>query len=153
MIINCNKLYTISYKLYEILYKLIYYFCKKSFMIGEKIRKIRILKGYSQEFVSEKLNIKQPEYSKIENDKSKITLNIIEKLSHLFEINVIEIINFNDEKAFKTNYNEKSNDLFNIEKILIDSFDNERNSYLNQIKHLEEEILYLRKKIDEKCLH
>lgn len=42
-------------------------------MIGEKLRKIRTIEGFSQEYVSEKLNISQAAYSDIENNKTKIT--------------------------------------------------------------------------------
>ena len=43
-------------------------------MIGEKIRKIRTLKGLSQDYMAEKLKISQPAYSDIENNKTKVRL-------------------------------------------------------------------------------
>jgi transcriptional regulator with XRE-family HTH domain len=42
-------------------------------MIGEKIRKIREFRGYSQEVVAENLGISQPAYSKIETSGTEIT--------------------------------------------------------------------------------
>ena len=118
-------------------------------MIGEKIRKIRTLKGFSQEFVSEKLKMKQPEYSKIENGKSKITLDVIQELAEIFEIDVIDLINFDESQVFNNTFNQESNGFFNVKKVVNDSFKNERNSYLNQIKSQNEEIMYLRNKLDK----
>lgn len=43
-------------------------------MLGNKIRKIRTLKGYSQEYISDKLKISQSAYSDIETNKSKLDI-------------------------------------------------------------------------------
>ncbi len=46
-------------------------------MIGEKIRKIRTIKGFSQDYVSNLLSISQAAYSDIENNKSKVNFERI----------------------------------------------------------------------------
>jgi hypothetical protein len=38
---------------------------------------------------------------------------------------------------------------YNVKKFVKDSFKNEINTYLNQIKSLNEEIMYLRNKLDK----
>jgi len=44
-------------------------------MLGEKIRKIRSLKGYSQEYVADRLKISQSAYSAIETNRTKLDIN------------------------------------------------------------------------------
>lgn len=119
-------------------------------MIGEKIRKIRTIKGLSQEFVSERLNIAQPEYSKIENNKAKISLETIQNLAKIFDIDLIDLLNFDENQVFNNTFNENSNGFFNVKKVIAETFDKEREAYREQIITLKEEVLYLRKKLDEK---
>lgn len=119
-------------------------------MIGEKIRKIRTLKGYSQEYVSDKLKISQPAYSDIEKNKTKISLETVKELAHLFEVDIMDLINFDESQIFNNTFNENSNGFFNVQKVIAENFEFERKSYNDQIKSLKDEILFLRKKIDEK---
>ncbi len=106
-------------------------------MIGEKIRKIRILKGYSQEYVSDRLGISQPAYLQIEKNKTKVTIETLNRLASIFEIEIIDLLGFDEKKSFIT-----SN--------LKDNFENERELYREQINSLKEEILYLQRKLDQK---
>lgn len=119
-------------------------------MIGEKIRKIRILKGYSQEYVSDKLKISQPAYSDIEKNKTKISLETVKELASLFEIDIMDLINFDESQIFNNTFNENSNGFFNVNKVINENFDFERKSYEKQINSLTDEVLYLRRKLDEK---
>ena len=43
-------------------------------MYGDKIRMIRELRDFSQEYVAEKLGIRQNSYSKIENNQTKLNI-------------------------------------------------------------------------------
>jgi transcriptional regulator with XRE-family HTH domain len=119
-------------------------------MIGEKIRKVRTIKGYSQEYVSDRLNISQPAYSDIEKNKNKVTYETIEELAKIFEIELMDLINFDERLVFNNTFNENSKGFFNVEKVINDSFENERNLFSQQIKTLKDEIIFLRRKLDEK---
>lgn len=61
-------------------------------MYGEKIRIIRELRNYSQEYVAEQLGIKQNSYSKIERNETKLTAEMLQKISTLFGVSPIDII-------------------------------------------------------------
>lgn len=61
-------------------------------MYGEKIRMIRELRNYSQEYVAEQLGIKQNSYSKIERNETKLTAEMLQKISTLFGVSPIDII-------------------------------------------------------------
>lgn len=119
-------------------------------MIGEKIRKIRTLKGYSQEYMSDKLKIKQPAYSDIESGKTKVSLEKIEEIALIFGIDVEDLTSFDEKQIFHNTFNENSKGFFKVKKFFNESFEFERKSYQEQIQSLKEEIIYLRKKLDEK---
>jgi len=63
----------------------------------EKIRSIRMDKGYSQEYMADKLNISQAKYSRLENGSTEFTIKILGKLILLLRIHPDEIILFSDE--------------------------------------------------------
>lgn len=66
-------------------------------LVLEKIRSIRIDKGYSQEYMADKLNISQAKYSRLENGTTEFTINMLGKLIPLLEIHPKEIIILSDE--------------------------------------------------------
>jgi len=117
--------------------------------IGNKIKRIRELKGLSQAEVAEKLHISQRAYSDIENDKTKIDLERLELLAATFEIAPVDLLTFDEKKIFNNVFNDTSHGYF-ADKIITDDFENERSSYRDQIKHLQEEIAFLRKLIEER---
>lgn len=119
-------------------------------MIGEKIRKIRSIKGYSQEYMAEVMKISQAAYSDIENNKTKINLDRIQELAKIFRIDVNDLISFDENQVFNNTFNENSKGFFNVQKVMNENFDNERKVYKEQIKDLKEEINYLRNKLDKK---
>jgi transcriptional regulator with XRE-family HTH domain len=61
-------------------------------MIGEKIRLIRISKGYSQEYMAFMLNISQGTYSKLEKDSIEITIQRLLSIAEILEVNITELL-------------------------------------------------------------
>jgi transcriptional regulator with XRE-family HTH domain len=61
-------------------------------MVLDKIRFIRVYKGYSQEYMAYKLGISQRAYSKIERGETKLTLYRLNQICKLLEIDMNEII-------------------------------------------------------------
>ncbi len=47
--------------------------------IGNKLRQLRINKGYSQEYMAEILAVSQKTYSNMENDKTSISIEALKK--------------------------------------------------------------------------
>lgn len=60
-------------------------------MHGSKIRTFRLLKGYSQEVMADKLNITQSTYSRIENDEHKLTVDILKQIAEVLGITISDI--------------------------------------------------------------
>lgn len=60
--------------------------------IIEKIKKIRLQKGYSHEFMALELNISQVAYSKIEKNETKLTVERLFKIAEILEVKIDDIL-------------------------------------------------------------
>lgn len=109
--------------------------------IGSKIRKIRELKGYSQEYMSVKLDLSQRAYSKIENDGIKLDWNRIEAISKILQIEPIDLVSFDDNLVFNNSPQSGKNNTNTINNNFPDEL---KKLYEDRISHLEEEVKYLR---------
>lgn len=106
--------------------------------IGEKIRKIRVLKGYSQTYMSDELKISQRAYSKIERNETKIDVKFIYEIASIFDVEPTDILSFNDEIFFKKREELNVNNLF---------FDEIKKVYEDRIRELRDEIIFLRNQL------
>lgn len=64
------------------------------------IKRIRELRSYTQEFIADQLGISQSAYCKLENGRSRLSLDRIEKLSTILGVSSEDIFNFCEEKVF-----------------------------------------------------
>ncbi len=64
---------------------------EKNKMYGNKIRSLRLLRGYSQEYMATELDITQTTYSRIETDKQKLTAPMLERLADVLGVSVPDI--------------------------------------------------------------
>lgn len=70
--------------------------------ILKNIREIRVQKGYSQEFVADKLKLAASTYNLIENGKRKLYYYSILQIAKIFEMSTIDIITW-PEKYISSN--------------------------------------------------
>ena len=68
--------------------------------IGDRIKRLRESRNYSQDYVSSKLGISQKAYSKIENNETKLNLDHLYRLSEVLETPVGEIIDPNAKAIY-----------------------------------------------------
>lgn len=99
--------------------------------IGENIRKIRDLKGVSQEVLSHEIGISQKQLSRIETNQVSPTLALLEKICESLEIKLSELLNFNENLVFN-NYNQNQGD---------GEFGVYNNTEVRQIEHLYQKLL------------
>ncbi|WP_316842064.1 helix-turn-helix transcriptional regulator [Pedobacter gandavensis] len=59
---------------------------------GNALRIHRVIKGYSQEFMAEKLNISQNSYSKLERGQTSLTVNRLFQIAKILDISVQEML-------------------------------------------------------------
>lgn len=60
--------------------------------IGNKLRQLRMNKGYSQEYVAEILAVSQKTYSNMENDKTSISIEVLKKIAEEYKVDMIELL-------------------------------------------------------------
>ena len=68
--------------------------------IGEKIRKIRNIRGYSQEYMGSRLHMSQNNYSRIELDQINLTLKTLHDIAAVLEVSTQDILNFQEAQLF-----------------------------------------------------
>ena len=61
-------------------------------MYGTKIRVIRELRGWSQENMAARIGIAQNTYSKIENDRVKLSTEMLTKIAEALDVSPLDII-------------------------------------------------------------
>jgi transcriptional regulator with XRE-family HTH domain len=61
-------------------------------MYGDKIRTIRELRDFSQEYMADKLGIAQNTYSKIETNQTKLTAEMLKKVAEILGVSPVDIL-------------------------------------------------------------
>jgi transcriptional regulator with XRE-family HTH domain len=113
--------------------------------IGDNIRKIRELKGFSQEYMANHLGITQRAYSKVERQETKLCWDRITNISKILQIDTVDLVSFDDSLLFKNCsqsgkiHNQNNNFPIELKK-----------QYEIQITHLKEEITFLRTELSKK---
>ncbi|WP_386695409.1 helix-turn-helix domain-containing protein [Lonepinella sp. MS14435] len=90
--------------------------------INDKIRLLREEHLYSQEQMAEKMHLSTNSYGKIERGETKLTLNKLEQIADIFDLDVVELIQNCDEKNIAYQVNHYGSNIFssanNIKDIL-----------------------------------
>ncbi|WP_431241925.1 helix-turn-helix transcriptional regulator [Flavobacterium sp. P21] len=72
--------------------------------IKNKIKSIRELKNYTQEYMAEQLGVTQAGYSKIEKGKTVLSYVKLVEIARILEVSVEDILSFDSERYFN-NFN------------------------------------------------
>jgi transcriptional regulator with XRE-family HTH domain len=95
--------------------------------VGDYIRKVRLKKGYSQQFIADSIGISQSKFNRIENGKSDILLNELIQICQELRINYIELI--------QSNQSGKDN---------VDETEAEKSHLCEEIKSLKSELIEIK---------
>lgn len=60
--------------------------------LGEKIRKERLIKGYSQEYMAFRLDISQNAYSKLEREETELSVKRAYQIVEILDIQIYKLI-------------------------------------------------------------
>ena len=107
--------------------------------IGVKIKKIRELKNYTQEYMADKLGVSQATYSRMEKEDGYLTVLQLQKVSEILGVKVEDLINFTERYIFNNYESNKANQGYNV----INFSENEKKLYEDKIRLLEDKISYL----------
>jgi len=113
--------------------------------LGQKIKKLRELKNFTQSHIASELGITQSAYSKMEQGETEISYTKISKIAEVLGMSPEEIMTFNEQMIFNVMHNQTGNG-FVVNKGLTE---NERKLYEEQITQLKEEVSYLKKVLDK----
>ena|SRR5690554_2447759 len=65
-----------------------------------KIKQIRELKNFTQEYMAQQLGLSTRAYSKIETGETQLTINRLNEISHILGITPVEVLGFDDKQVF-----------------------------------------------------
>jgi transcriptional regulator with XRE-family HTH domain len=104
-----------------------------------KIKQLRELKNYTQEYMAQQLGLSTRAYSKIETGETQLTINRLNEISSILGIDPIEALGFDHQNVFN-NCTQEGNigiNHINIPDKLIEQYE-------KRIEQLESEVLFLR---------
>ncbi|MEN9610248.1 MAG: hypothetical protein RLZZ628_1062 [Bacteroidota bacterium] len=113
--------------------------------IGNKIKKIRELKNYTQEYMAQSLNISLNGYGRLERDEVEITVNRLEDIAKILEMDLLQVLGFDENKIFNISYSHNHNHNQNNHALAIIQNDE---GFKMLITHLQEENKDLRSQIN-----
>lgn len=67
---------------------------------GLKIKNIRELKNYTQEYMADQLNLSTRAYSKIESGETELTIKRLNQISVIFNMSSIDLLCFDELQMF-----------------------------------------------------
>ena len=77
--------------------------------IGKNIRKHREFKGFSQEYMAQELGINQSSYAKIEKENTKLTVERLQRISEVLEVEISSLLNSSKQNIFNQTNEKESN--------------------------------------------
>ncbi|MBS1567125.1 MAG: helix-turn-helix transcriptional regulator [Bacteroidetes bacterium] len=113
------------------------------YSLGQKIRKIREIKGLSQQYVARKLRISQEYYSYLENKKKEIPEEYLGKLASLFDVSLDYIRNFEVNDIITNTVALNGRPEIKSESDFVLAQERAILAYLETISFLKEKIIYL----------
>jgi transcriptional regulator with XRE-family HTH domain len=107
-----------------------------------KIKQLRELKNYTQEYMAQQLGLSTRAYSKIETGETQLTINRLNEISSILGIDPIEALGFDHQNVFNNcsqegNYNTIGKSIYQLPDKLIEQYE-------KRIEQLESEVMFLR---------
>lgn len=115
-------------------------------MIGTNIRRVRELKGLSQENMADELGMSVTGYGKIERNEVGISVERLMKICEVLDVGFEQILRFDDNVASFNNFNSKVEWQIAHYMMPIEM----KKLYEDKIKLLEEKIEWLEKQLKSK---
>jgi transcriptional regulator with XRE-family HTH domain len=121
--------------------------------IGDKLKRIRDIKGLKQEDIAALLKITPQAYSKVERNETKLDTDRLEEIAKIFNMTVDEIQQFDDKNLFVNNLQECKESItinnitnhYNSDQTIIDSLLQQHKEIIASLK---DEIQFLRSQLN-----
>ena len=77
--------------------------------VGEKIKKLRELKNYTQQHMASELDLSLSGYGKIERNETDISVSKLEKIAKILDTDISSILSFDEKHVFNISENKQAN--------------------------------------------
>ena len=108
----------------------------------KKLKQLRELKNYTQEYMATELGLSTRAYSKIEAGETQLTINRLNEISRVLGIEPMEILGFDHNNIFNNCTQEGDNSTMGTSTYFAP--DKLMEQYEQRIKHLESALIFLR---------
>ena len=115
-------------------------------MISKNIRKYREIKGFSQEYMANQLDINQASYAKIENNSTKLTVERLFAISKLLETEITDLLDLKNQTIYNVYDNEFGVGKQNVENL----YQENKEVYEKLIQSKDEQIALLKQMLEQK---
>lgn len=115
--------------------------------LASRIKILREINNYTQEYVANTLGISQNTYSLLEKGETKLTIERLEQLANLYNLDLIDMIRNSDQTFVHSISN--SAGLFSDHVTINQMAEGEREIYLKTIQRMENEIIKLHALIEK----
>lgn len=111
--------------------------------LGEKLKKARINKNFTQEYLAEVLNVSQKTYSNFENDKSKPAFAQVEDIAKHLDVSVLDFLS-GDSVTINSTNGDHSGFIYQnqLPEKLVEQYE-------ERIKELKEQVEYWKNKSED----
>jgi transcriptional regulator with XRE-family HTH domain len=109
--------------------------------LSQKIKKLRELRNYTQEYMANELGLSSTSYGKIERDETELSMARLQQIADVLQMKVEDVLSF-DEKMVFNNLNNK------VGSNVTNNF-SDREIYVKHILILEEKIKQLEKELHQ----
>lgn len=116
-------------------------------MTGQKLRLFREFRNYSQEYIAEKLGITQTSYSRIENNRTKLTAERLGQLAAILNVPTTDLLS-DDEPVIQCNDSSFHHLMLTQKDEWNELLDNMRQHYEQLISRKDERISFLENEVN-----
>ncbi|MDR0874564.1 MAG: helix-turn-helix domain-containing protein [Prevotellaceae bacterium] len=113
--------------------------------IGNNIRRFRELRGFSQEYMAHELGLTQSSYGKIEREAVKLTIEKLQRIAEILEVDLANLINTKNQNIFNMYNNQTANGFIEHQHLETkEAYQKVIQTLEQENAHLKGEIVYLR---------
>lgn len=113
----------------------------------EKVRKLREFRNYTQEYMTEQLNLSQRAYSSLENGKNQLSVERLVDICKLLDVSIGEFLDIENQNIYNNNFNNNAENNHGNLIFKKDDFEEQRKLYERIIEMKDNEILFLKEQI------
>jgi len=111
--------------------------------VDKKLKKIRELRSFSQDYVACQLGISIRAYSKLETGETQLTIKRLNEICEILEVPPLDVLTFTEKKFFHSTEKKDNHDMYSFNPLLIQQFE-------QRIYDLKNEIDFLRNQLKAK---